>query len=523
MKNKVFSIIVSLLPTTAFAQSAIDAYTLSQNDFRGTARFMAMGGAFGALGGDITSIVQNPAGIGVYRSSDISATLDVDMQSTQSQNASNKVNQTKVSCNSFGYVGAFRLNGESLRTLNWGFSYNRNANRAHSMNGQINSLQSSLSNYVAGVTNAGGWTVNDLAGANYATTNAPWMSVLSYDASIINPTSDGKSFQGLYGDGTTGYGEFEVIEEGGVDEFNFSLGGNVKDMIYWGVTVGVTDLDYKLYSYYGEKLDNAYVNSDLSGVGDIVRGSGAFALENYLHTTGTGYNVKLGLMLRPNSTLRIGAAFHTPTYYTMKDLYYTSIGYQYQDKPSGTAETNGGYDGETNYRLRTPWRFIGSLAGVIGTQGILSLDYEYVAYGSMRLHDDIGNAYTDTNFDIKDYYKGSSIFRIGGEFRVDKQLSLRAGYSYQTSPVNEDALNDRLNIITVGTTPAYCFDKSTQHITCGLGYKFGRIYADLAYVHKTRDREYHAFSPVVEYREASPKSIISETNDRIVATIGFRF
>ena len=99
MKNKVFSIIISLLPATAFAQSAIDAYTLSQNDFRGTARFMAMGGAFGALGGDITSIVQNPAGIGVYRSSDISATLDVDMQSTQSQNASNKVNQTKVSCN----------------------------------------------------------------------------------------------------------------------------------------------------------------------------------------------------------------------------------------------------------------------------------------------------------------------------------------------------------------------------------------------------------------------------------------
>lgn len=294
MKNKVFSIIISLLPATAFAQSAIDAYTLSQNDFRGTARFMAMGGAFGALGGDITSIVQNPAGIGVYRSSDISATLDVDMQSTQSQNASNKVNQTKVSCNSFGYVGAFRLNGESLRTLNWGFSYNRNANRAHSMNGQINSLQSSLSNYVAGVTNAGGWTVNDLAGANYATTNAPWMSVLSYDASIINPTSDGKSFQGLYGDGTTGYGEFEVIEEGGVDEFNFSLGGNVKDMVYWGVTVGVTDLDYKLYSYYGEKLDNAYVNSDLSGVGDIVRGSGSFCSRKLFAHNWYGIQRKIG-------------------------------------------------------------------------------------------------------------------------------------------------------------------------------------------------------------------------------------
>lgn len=523
MKIKILGAAIALMPMSIFAQSATDAYSLSQNDFRGTARFMAMGGAFGALGGDITSIVQNPAGIGVYRSSDISATLDVDMQETKSS-GSDKYTQTKVSCNSVGYVGAYRLDGETLRTFNWGFSYNRNANKARRYYGQFSNIQSSLSNYVAGTTNAGGWTASDLANASYGSkSSAPWMSILAYDGSIINPSSDGKSFQGLYGDGTSGYGEYEVVEEGGVDEFNFSMGGNVKDMLYWGFTVGVTDLDYKLYSYYGEQLNNAYVNSDPSGIGEIVRGTGAYALENYLHTTGTGYNLKLGVILRPTNALRIGAAFHTPTYYTMKDYYYTTLGYQYLDQPSGSVDTNDGYDGETNYRLRTPWRFIGSLAGVIGNKGILSFDYEYVAYGSMSLKDDEGNSYYDTNLDIKDYYKGSNIFRIGGEYRVDKQLSLRAGYSYQTSPVNDKALNDQLNVITVSTTPAYSFEKSTQYITCGLGYKFGRLYADLAYVHKTRDAEYHAFSPVVEYNEPSPKSIVHETNDRIVATIGFRF
>lgn len=524
MKKQIIGAVVFLLPMAMSAQSAIDAYTLSHTDFRGTAKFMSMGGAFGALGGDITAITQNPAGVGVYRSSDMSATLDIDMQSTESSTIgySEKNSQTKVSCNSVGYVGAYRIDSDVMRTFNWGFSYNRSANRARRYSGQMHNLSTSLSNYVAGVTNAEGWTANDLAGASYSSSSAPWMSILAYDGSMINPQTDGKSFQGLYGDGTSGYGEYEVIEEGGVDEFNLSFGGNIKDVLYWGITVGMTDIDYKLYSYYGEALDNAYINDDIQGVGNVVVGPASYALENYLRTTGKGYNVKLGMILRPTNALRLGVAFHTPTYYSLTDNYYTSLGFNYGGQQS-SVETNDGYDGITDYRLRTPWRFIGSVAGVIGNKGILSFDYEYVAYNSMSLKDDLGYPYTDTNFDIKDYYKGQSIIRVGGEFRVDKQLSLRAGYSYQSSPVDDDALNNRKNIITVSTTPAYSFDKSTQYYTFGAGYKFGRFYADLAYVHKTRESEYHAFSPVVEYGEESPSNIVKDNNDRIVATIGFRF
>ncbi|MGM9803253.1 MAG: OmpP1/FadL family transporter [Muribaculaceae bacterium] len=524
MKKYIISGVLAMLPVALMAQSAIDAFSLSQTDFRGTARFMAMGGAFGALGGDITCLTQNPAGIGVYRSSDVSVTLDVDMQTSKSDDMgyTEKTSQTKVSCNSAGYVGAYRIDSESLRTFNWGFTYNRNANRARHFMGQMRNLSTSLSNYVAGVTNSEGWTAEDLAGANYGTSYAPWMSILAYDGSLINPQSDGKSFQGLYGDGTSGYGEYEVVEEGGVDEFNLSFGGNVKDLLYWGITVGMTDVDYKLYSYYGESLDNAYINSDITGVGDVVVGPAAYAFENYLHTTGTGYNVKLGLILRPTNAFRVGVAFHTPTYYSLKDYYYTSLGFNYGGQQS-SVETNDGFDGETWYKLRTPWRFIGSVASVIGQKGILSFDYEYVAYNSMSLKDDYGNAYTDTNYDIKNYYKGCNIIRVGGEYRVDRQLSLRAGYSYQSSPVDEDALNNKLNIYTVSTTPAYSFDKSTQYYTFGMGYKFGPIYADLTYVHKTRETEYHAFSPIPDFGEASPSNIVKDNNDRIVATIGFRF
>ena len=66
MKKILFIIAASLMPVALSAQSAIDAYAMSQTDFRGTARFMAMGGAFGALGGDVTSMNQNPAGTVSY-------------------------------------------------------------------------------------------------------------------------------------------------------------------------------------------------------------------------------------------------------------------------------------------------------------------------------------------------------------------------------------------------------------------------------------------------------------------------
>lgn len=517
---------ITAMPAAIHAQSALDAYSMSQNDYRGTARFMAMGGAFGALGGDMTTLTQNPGGIGVYRSSDASVTLDIDMQGAEGidRNYSDKMEQTKVSCNSVGYIGAYRLSGDGMRTFNWGFSYNRNLSKARAFRGQMRDLSTSLSNYVAGCVNDQGWNASELANADYSTTSIPWMSVLAYDASLINPRSDGRTFQGLYGDNTSGYGEYEVLEEGGVDEFNFSMGGNYKDVLYWGLTVGVTDINYKLYSYYGEALDNAYINNNTQGVGDIVYGSAMYALENYLHTTGTGYNFKFGVILRPDNAIRLGLAFHTPTYYSMKDTYYTSVGFQYtetgQEPQTGSVGT---YEGETWYRLRTPWRFIGSVAGVIGTKGIISLDYERVAYNSMKLQDDYGNDYFDTNQDIRDIYKGVNIIRVGAEYRVDRNLSLRAGYSYETSPVNDDALNDRLDIYTVSTTPAYILPKETQYYSFGAGYKFGRVYADLAYVHKHKESEYHAFSPVVSAGEASPANTIKENNDRVVFTLGVRF
>ena len=108
--NKTFisAALLATLSLSATAQSALDAHSLSQSGLRGTARFMSMGGAFTALGGDLSTLNQNPGGIGVYRSSEIGATLDINAQSVKSQDMNQSItrNQTKVNCNNFGYIGA---------------------------------------------------------------------------------------------------------------------------------------------------------------------------------------------------------------------------------------------------------------------------------------------------------------------------------------------------------------------------------------------------------------------------------
>ena len=82
--------------TAMSAQSAVDEYSLSQTETRGTARFMAMGGAFTALGGDLSTLTQNPAGIGVYRRSEIGATLDITPSKFTTQSPGYKISQSQT-------------------------------------------------------------------------------------------------------------------------------------------------------------------------------------------------------------------------------------------------------------------------------------------------------------------------------------------------------------------------------------------------------------------------------------------
>ena len=254
-----------------------------------------------------------------------------------------------------------------------------------------------------------------------------------------------------------------------------------------------------------------------------------WGLYNYLHSKGTGVNFKLGLIWKPTHALRFGAAFHTPTYYDMRDTYYVSASLNAYENGNllyrADKGSNDGYDYSSTYTIKTPWHFMGSMAGIIGNNGIISLDYEYVANETMRIGDDRGNDYPDVTDNVKYYFKPSHIIRVGGEYRVNPNWSLRAGYSYKTTQVEKGVDNYDYNIATVGTNPTYQYDNSVQNITCGVGYRYKSFYTDLAYVHKMRKSVYNAFSPINDEfgYEPNVSADVTDHNNRISLTLGMRF
>lgn len=525
MKKILLTSVLGISAMMLSAQSAVDAYQLSQTDLKGTARSMSMAGAFGALGGDLSSLNQNPGGIGIYRSSEIGLTFDVNMQSskTNSMGTVMKADQTKVHFNNFGYVGSVKLGSDVMPYFTWGASYSRVASFDRVYRGHIPSLSTSMSNYIANFSND--WTTGELLETKYHNpyqdTDAPWLSVLAYNAYMINPVTN-STYNGLFKSGTTGDAMFNVREKGYIDEYSINFGGNVKNMVYWGIGFGITDIDFSSVAYYDEELQNAAIaNADATGMSE---GNAYFNMGNYQRVSGNGVNFKAGVIVKPINELRLGLAVHTPTYYDLQHETLADVEYSYAGDGyvyDGYKETDEGYIGIYDSKLNTPWRIIASAAGVIGGKGIVSFDYEWISYSGMTVKDRNGFEYDDVNSDIDNYYKAQNIFRIGAEYRVTPAFSVRAGYSYKSSPVTDLAESGREYVYTSGTNPAYCFDKSTQYITCGLGYRYKAFYVDAAYVHKNKKSTYHAFTSF--NNNEAPTAEIAENNNTLVFSLGFRF
>lgn len=540
------------------AQSAIDAFRFAAPDMKGTARFMSMGGAFGALGGDLTTLSQNPAGIGVYRSHEIGFTLNLDCQQATSDAFGFKTtaNQTKFLLNNIGGVATIRLNNRTFPNLNIGFTYNKAASFNRRYKGGFGSLSNSMSNYIAGMTTAEGATVADLSTTGsynpYNPTDggysAPWLSILGFDSYLISPSGnpDAPVWKGLWGDGTAGTAGFDVEEKGHIDEYNISLGGNIANVVYWGMDFGIVDLDYSQNALWTERLDNAFVDDNNQG---FARSRADWSLTNLYHASGNGFNYKLGVIVKPIQELRLGLAFHTPTWYSIDETYMATTSYAYDPSLShirGTgAQTNKGTPGSYSYNFRTPWKVIASVAGVIGSKFIISADYEWAAYNKMKFsqtdNDDyyydypyydyaptrsipLNDPYYATNEDIKSYYQTTHTLRVGAEYRVTPQFSVRAGYSFVSSPVRPKARDNGQEIYTSGTNPSYTFDNTANYVTCGLGYRVKKFYIDLAYVYKHLSSEYHAYtSDPATPSVPSPNSKLSLNNSQIVLSAGIRF
>jgi len=530
MKKLYFAFLMAGASLMANAQATFDVLKLSETELSGTSRYMSMAGAFGALGGDASAQTINPGGIGVYRKSDISATMNLNFLSTKC--GSDNLTDTKFWFNNVAYVGSMKIDSDFFKYFNWGFSFNRVKSFNRRYQGGYDISNYSLTNKIADNLNAAGWINDDLSVVNnsnpYYDTNAPWLGILAYQSYLLNENSDG-SLRGLAMDGTNGTANFYVEEKGHTDEYNITLGGNFKNTVFWGLNFGITDLRFDSYQYYGEDLNNAEVTDyvvdekgDFYTTGSTTSGYAGYDFQTYLETRGTGYNFKMGLIVKPINQLRIGAAFHTPTYYDMKDFNKVQSGFDLlpdgqSKKFQGNTETgeNGYYD-DYRYTIKTPWRFIGSLAIVPSSKGMISFDYEYVGANTMRCGEK-GYNYADTEYKIKEQLQPSHIMRVGAEFRATPNFSIRAGYSYQTSPVKDGVkgvAND--NVDVVSSNYMYQYDKNNQYITCGLGYRYKSFYVDAAYVHQTRTSHYHAYPGEIGEE-------VKDNNNKAALTLGFRF
>ena len=567
MKKFIIAFAAALTGSAAYAQSAIDAYRLSQPDMKGTARYMGMAGAFGALGGDLSVLSHNPGGIGVYRSSDIGFTLDLDLQSSESNSQGYKigVDQTKFLLNNIGFVWTLKLGSNTCPNINIGFTYNKNASFNRRYRGAIG-LNNSLSNYIAAVTTQENYEEGQLIGDKYNNWDpynptdpndaASWLSILGYNSYLTSIGGYDKAgnpyYVGQWGSETRGTGYFDVIESGGIDSYNIALGGNISNLVYWGMDFDITHINYKLTPQWTENLEKAIVGDDTGVLWEM---PSYWSLNNYYNCYGTGFNYKLGFIVKPIPEFRIGFAFETPTWYSLTESFIGNVNADYLNQP---VETNDGYLGYNDVSFRTPWKINASAAAVLFNRLILSAEYEWTQYKGMKYSspsyyggdywdDDyypwdpwysksatrafdpyIGNdPYYYTNQDVKEYYRNTNTLRLGAELNVIPQLFVRAGYAFVSSPVQSKAKD--ATIYTAGTIPNYRFDNTTNYATLGLGFRIQHFYIDLAYVYKHMSSEYHAFSPFypepgsdIKY-VPSQKSSLSLNNSQIVLSAGFRF
>ena len=400
MKRNIISALL-LCGCVGWAQAQItefDAMTAAKTDLNGTARYMGMAGAFGALGGDVSAIKDNPAGLGIYRSSEVTATFGFRTQSTASNwnGSTDSDGRFKFTFDNVAAVTAFPTwagrNGSSgLLQSNWSLSYNRLKNFNRRLRVGADGLANSMTDYLAGFTN--GLPSADLILTDnydpFENAHVPWLSTMAFETFLINnaidPTTqqtiDDQWTSALF-DGETVNSNYYLEESGGINEFAISWGGNISNVVYLGATLNFQSVNYRLWSRYDEDFGMGF---DLGE---------SFTLENNLRTSGLGINGNFGVIVRPVDFLRIGLAYKTPMRYNLTTandgkMYSTMLtdGSVRISEGEGTLRdyySAPASENEYDYDIYVPGKLTVSAAWIIGKKAIVSADFGYTNYRNLK-------------------------------------------------------------------------------------------------------------------------------------------
>lgn len=487
-------IILSLLLGSTFLATAQeltinDALRYAQTHINGTARFRGMGGAFGAVGGDLSAINVNPAGSLFFKNNFASVSLtsfNVQNQATYF-GTNNKENFNTLDLNQIGVVFVFdsKSSKKDWNKIAFSLNYDNTSNFDNRIFAAGRNPNHSVSQYFVNQANF-----------NANTSFNDYQYDMAYETYIIN--EDPNNPNAFVSNVPTGsYNqEYFATSNGYNGKLTANLATAYQDKLFLGLNINAHFTDYTLSSSVYEANNNLLNPATQPSVREIL-------FNNQLSTYGSGFSFNLGAIYKIHKNFRIGAAYESPTWYQLNDELVQDL-YTYNNANVPLGDGNRYYGSPLfvfpTYKLRTPSKLTGSAAIIFGKRGLLSIDVTSKDYSNIAFRNTKTSDFRDLNRAMDLNYKNAYELRMGGEYKV-KQWSLRGGYRFEESPLKVDyAMGDLTGI------------------NAGLGYNFGESRLDLAYSSESRN----ATTPFIS-SGMNDTARLNRTNNTITMSYSINF
>ena len=507
MKN-VFLILIFVATGAINAQSITDALRLSTSDIVGTARFRAMSGAFGALGGDLSAVAINPASSAVFKKGTVSFSLANDTSNNETVYFGTSVETTdnNFGLNQAGGVFVIDLPSDSKwNKITLGFNYDRIEDFDDEFiaagDGNV-SISSYFNDFAQGVPLdllelLDGESVSELyqfLGENEGF--GAQQALLGFQSFIIDPADQNDLDNTTYfvNTGEEPFDqEYFFSSRGFNGKTSFNVGGQYNENLYFGLN---------LNSHFFEYDQNTVLFETSEALSDRPTSIREVRFENALNTSGGRFSFQAGFIGKIQKNIRLGLSYDSPTWYNILEQGVQSIRTVAEDAQGDFTTT---IDPEVvnlfdEYEVRTPGKYTGSLAYLFGKRGLISFDYAYTNFANLSLRPQSDPFFQEQNAAIDELLTGASTFRLGGEYRVD-YWSFRGGYRLQESPYEDTRTLSNLTGFSLG-----------------LGYNFGRSKLDIAYDRSQQDRNQSLFTTGL-----TSAASIDNTNTTVVATYSINF
>lgn len=475
MKKTLILLITGLTVSILHSQGISDAIRFAQDNITGTARFRAMSGAFGSVGGDFSAITVNPAGSAIFLNNQTGITFSNQDTKNNSNYFKEKTNDKENSfiLNQAGAVFVFNNNNPNS---NWkkiviGANYENTNNFNNNIFSAGTNPTNSIANYFLDYANGielGNITKIAYTDQFYSEQQAAF-GVKGKVILPVNNSDQNTEYTSNVPAGGNYYQENEIYARGYNSKLNFNVATSYKNRIYLGANLNVHITDFRKTSSFYE--DN---NKPLEPTETI----SSLRFNNELYTYGNGFSFQLGAIGKVTEDFRVGIAYESNTWYELYDevsqsLYTTTevIGGQSTDYPNNPNIINV-YD---SYTLQTPGKLTFSGTYIFGKSGLISIDYSIKDYGNTKFKPTNDLDFIKTNNIMSEQLTSNGELRIGGEYKI-KRLSLRGGYRFEGSPYKNET--------TIGDLNSY---------SGGLGYNFGSTKLDLAYSYTERDSNQRFF------------------------------